>query len=438
MKNLFVVHNINNIKKKESEEIFESNYKKEIDKNISTLKINENQLNINSSFQSTISNSSAESRKYSLNIPCQESTSSFIFKTSSNTNTAKIDKNQFLGKKVNFQFRIVKDNSDNMKNDELSNINKVIIKENEKNDISKIENLTKMIIFKKNNIKDKKDKKGILNEGRWSYEEHIKFIEALVNFGKNWKDVQKYVGTRTTAQARSHAQKFLLKLKMFKTNNSAFDFTNSNIKNLLNVIEEIKRKKDNDEDEKQYVINTLINLSDSITTENNIFNKHIRKFRNIKKIKNLGQGENKANTILNNDDKKDLNNSHCLTTINNELNLIKSEEDEKKEEAVQKTIINNKSINEGKSNKISENNAKKEESNVSMNVNCIQLVEDNSLKSRDYLYNSNKKLIVDDGIGYYLDDFDIINYNNTSLRVKDYYYNIYFESSSIINKHFFS
>jgi SHAQKYF class myb-like DNA-binding protein len=438
MKNLFVVHNINNIKKKEPEEIFESNYKKEIEKNISTLKINENQLNINSSFQSTISNSSAESRKYSLNIPCQESTSSFIFKTSSNTNTAKIDKNQFLGKKVNFQFRIVKDNTDNMKNDELSNINKAIIKENEKNDISKKENLSKIIIFKKNNHKEKKDKKGNLNEGRWSYEEHIKFIEALVKFGKNWKDVQKYVGTRTTAQARSHAQKFLLKLKMFKTNNSSFDFSNSNIKNLLNVIEEIKRKKNNDEDEKQYVINTLINLSDSITTENNIFNKHIRKFKNIKKNKNMGQGENNANTILINDDKKDLNNSHCLTTINNELNLIKLEEDEKKEETAQKTIINNKSIYEGKSNKKSENNAKKEESSLSNNVNCIKLFEDNSLKYRDYLYNSNKKLIVDDGIGYYLDDFDIINYNNTSLRVKDYYYNIYFESSSIINKHFFS
>jgi SHAQKYF class myb-like DNA-binding protein len=438
MKNLFVVHNINNIKKKEPEEIFESNYKKEIEKNISTLKINENQLNINSSFQSTISNSSAESRKYSLNIPCQESTSSFIFKTSSNTNTAKIDKNQFLGKKVNFQFRIVKDNTDNMKNDELSNISKAIIKENEKNDISKKENLSKIIIFKKNNHKEKKDKKGNLNEGRWSYEEHIKFIEALVKFGKNWKDVQKYVGTRTTAQARSHAQKFLLKLKMFKANNSAFDFSNSNIKNLLNVIEEIKRKKNNDEDEKQYVINTLINLSDSITTENNIFNKHIRKFKNIKKNKNMGQGENNANTILINDDKKDLNNSHCLTTINNELNLIKLEEDEKKEETVQKTIINNISINEGKSNKNSENNAKKEESSLSNNVNCIKLFEDNSLKYRDYLYNSNKKLIVDDGIGYYLDDFDIINYNNTSLRVKDYYYNIYFESSSIINKHFFS
>ena len=438
MKNLFVVHNINNIKKKEPEEIFESNYKKEIEKNISTLKINENQLNINSSFQSTISNSSAESRKYSLNIPCQESTSSFIFKTSSNTNTAKIDKNQFLGKKVNFQFRIVKDNTDNMKNDELSNINKAIIKENEKNDISKKENLSKIIIFKKNNHKEKKDKKGNLNEGRWSSEEHIKFIEALVKFGKNWKDVQKYVGTRTTAQARSHAQKFLLKLKMFKTNNSSFDFSNSNIKNLLNVIEEIKRKKNNDEDEKQYVINTLINLSDSITTENNIFNKHIRKFKNIKKNKNMGQGENNANTILNNDDKKDLNNSHCLTTINNELNLINLEEDEKKEEIAQKTIINNISINEGKSNKKSENNSKKEESSLSNNVNCIKLVEDNSLKYRDYLYNSNKKLIVDDGIGYYLDDFDIINYNNTSLRVKDYYYNIYFESSSIINKHFFS
>jgi SHAQKYF class myb-like DNA-binding protein len=362
-----------------------------------------------------------------------------------NNDSSKLNNyNSKLNIEINKQADIINNNDEtnisnnNNFNEEKINESKINEINNEKNDISKIENLSKIIIFKKNNHKEKKDKKGNLNEGRWSYEEHIKFIEALVKFGKNWKDVQKYVGTRTTAQARSHAQKFLLKLKMFKTNNSSFDFSNSNIKNLLNVIEEIKRKKNNDEDEKQYVINTLINLSDRITTENNIFNKHIRKFKNIKKNKNMGQGENNANTILINDDKKNLNNSHCLTTINNELNPIKLEEDEKKEETAQKTFINNISINEGKSNKNSENNAKKEESSLSNNVNCIKLFEDNSLKYRDYLYNSNKKLIVDDGIGYYLDDFDIINYNNTSLRVKDYYYNIYFESSSIINKHFFS
>lgn len=38
--------------------------------------------------------------------------------------------------------------------------------------------------------------------------EHVRFLEALKNFGKNWKKVEEYVATRTSTQARSHAQKF--------------------------------------------------------------------------------------------------------------------------------------------------------------------------------------------------------------------------------------
>lgn len=37
-------------------------------------------------------------------------------------------------------------------------------------------------------------------------------MEALKLFGKNWKKVQEYVGTRTTTQARSHAQKYFAKI----------------------------------------------------------------------------------------------------------------------------------------------------------------------------------------------------------------------------------
>lgn len=38
--------------------------------------------------------------------------------------------------------------------------------------------------------------------------EHVRFLEALKTFGKNWKKVEEFVATRTSTQARSHAQKF--------------------------------------------------------------------------------------------------------------------------------------------------------------------------------------------------------------------------------------
>ena len=49
--------------------------------------------------------------------------------------------------------------------------------------------------------------------GRWTQVEHTRFTEALKMFGKNWKKVEDYVGTRTGAQVRSHAQKFFLKVQ---------------------------------------------------------------------------------------------------------------------------------------------------------------------------------------------------------------------------------
>mmetsp|Transcript_32316 Transcript_32316/g.36829 ORF Transcript_32316/g.36829 Transcript_32316/m.36829 type:complete len:274 (+) Transcript_32316:87-908(+) len=50
------------------------------------------------------------------------------------------------------------------------------------------------------------------NQGRWTSLEHFKFLEALKMFGKEWQKVQQHVSTRTSTQARSHAQKFFVKL----------------------------------------------------------------------------------------------------------------------------------------------------------------------------------------------------------------------------------
>lgn len=53
----------------------------------------------------------------------------------------------------------------------------------------------------------------MFKHGRWTKEEHFRFLEALKRHGKEWKRVQEHVGTRTSTQARSHAQKFLVKLE---------------------------------------------------------------------------------------------------------------------------------------------------------------------------------------------------------------------------------
>ena len=50
------------------------------------------------------------------------------------------------------------------------------------------------------------------NQGRWTCYEHFKFLEALKRYGKEWQKVQQHVSTRTSTQARSHAQKFFVKL----------------------------------------------------------------------------------------------------------------------------------------------------------------------------------------------------------------------------------
>ena len=44
--------------------------------------------------------------------------------------------------------------------------------------------------------------------GRWTEQEHALFIQAVALYGRKWIKVAEHVGTRTTIQVRSHAQKF--------------------------------------------------------------------------------------------------------------------------------------------------------------------------------------------------------------------------------------
>ena len=70
--------------------------------------------------------------------------------------------------------------------------------------------------------------------GRWNQEEHIRFIKGCLLYGNNWKKVKKYVKTRSSAQIRSHAQKYLIKLNK-KYNN--YDFGKNQLNNNDNSLD---------------------------------------------------------------------------------------------------------------------------------------------------------------------------------------------------------
>ena len=100
--------------------------------------------------------------------------------------------------------------SDNL-NDILSEITEEPKKKNIKF-ISRKEEVPSMSFLKKK-ITSKLDDNKNLNGGRWSKDEQFRFAEAVLKYGNDWKQIQSHVFSRNMTQVRSHAQKFLMKLK---------------------------------------------------------------------------------------------------------------------------------------------------------------------------------------------------------------------------------
>ncbi|KAJ3680409.1 hypothetical protein LUZ60_016687 [Juncus effusus] len=55
---------------------------------------------------------------------------------------------------------------------------------------------------------------------KWTEDEHKKFLEALQLHGRNWRRIEEHIGTKTTIQIRSHAQKFFSKVTRESNNES--------------------------------------------------------------------------------------------------------------------------------------------------------------------------------------------------------------------------
>ena len=70
--------------------------------------------------------------------------------------------------------------------------------------------------------------------GRWTKEEHQRFLIGCYLYRNDWKKLQTYIKTRTIPQIRSHAQKYLIKLsRKYSIKLSQKKFTHKKSKHLL-------------------------------------------------------------------------------------------------------------------------------------------------------------------------------------------------------------
>ena len=177
-----------------------------------------------------------------------------------------------------------------------------------------IDNLfpNKILIEIEDNLKinDKKTENQIsskFNKGRWSLEEHKKFITGILEYGNDWRKVQKHIKTRSSTQARSHAQKFFLRikndLKLNGNKNNIFEYKeNFSIKFFFDMLNKFEKNQSNykegklNQEQKEKLIKILSNFS-SYDESNSIDSNESNSISKIN-INTLDLFENQKNNLI--------------------------------------------------------------------------------------------------------------------------------------------
>ena len=173
------------------------------------------------------------------------------------------------------------------------------------------------------NKSDNKIYKCKFNNGRWSDDEHKKFLKGIIEYGKKWKKIQNIIITRSSTQARSHAQKFFLKIKndlKLKKNNLIKDSINENanfsIKYFFELLTDFDKDKSNiqigklDKEQKEKLFNLLCQFSSKRKIkkrEKNEYNTFVKSNGNKIIIKNIDLNEINDNEINDKIDEKIFN-----------------------------------------------------------------------------------------------------------------------------------
>ena len=228
-------------------------------------------------------------------------------------------------------FRLYRVNFLNPKKERIKNQSK----NKKQNNIKK--NVNNILKNKPNHLSTKINNNTFNNKnysaGRWKSDEHKRFIDAIIRYGNNWRQVQKYVGTRSSTQTRSHAQKFFEKLKrshLFKKDK--YDFSKNSLKILHDIMQNLPVKEyeitlkalhslsydknTNYENENEKILqnnNNDFNINDYCNEKNNI-----EKINYDGNYNNLLYEENKRNF-------KFCNQGNCFLESNNNKIFINDE-----------------------------------------------------------------------------------------------------------------
>ena len=155
--------------------------------------------------------------------------------------------------------------------------------------------------------------------GRWNRDEHQRFIDGIIKYGNNWRQVQKYIGTRSSTQIRSHAQKFFDKLKRSKIfKKGEYDLSTNSLKLLYEIMSKLSEKQKVQATKKLYSLPYEINYRPDNINKNKSedefnFSNDDEDFQNNN---NKNDEENIKTKLINNKDdyylEKDENNNNKL------------------------------------------------------------------------------------------------------------------------------
>ena len=197
--------------------------------------------------------------------------------------------------------------------------------------------------IKLNNSSKPSDNNGSeFKEGKWTDEEHEKFIEGILIYGNEWKKVQEIIKTRSSEQARSHGQKFFKRFKDLIKKNEEKHKRKKKEKIFETVFKEMiptKNFKNLTQNQKEKLL-SAINCGIKVEKNNNQFfnfslgleeNENNENINNTKNVKTKNNN-NKNNKNVNNkkgDDEDGVyvkNNKICfdLNILNKEGDLLLS------------------------------------------------------------------------------------------------------------------
>ena len=158
------------------------------------------------------------------------------------------------------------------------------------------------------------------NNGRWGKEEQKRFAEAVLNFGNDWKKIQNHVYSRNITQVRSHAQKFLMKLKEINFLKDKGLEKNLSWTKVMNYLGKVLTKNE--------LKDVLFGVEQ--TGQKKKGKKNYKNLKKIKKSKNTENSENTNNNSINYS-KSETNNStlHCYEYDADDSNIFNLNEEDK-------------------------------------------------------------------------------------------------------------